>query len=453
MSKKAVLLLLFVAGFLVSCSPSPKPDSIVLVIIDTCRADHVGAVRGENEVTPFLDDFAGQATVFTRAYSHSPWTLPSLASLFTSQVPMHHGAGGRLGELRSLPEEAVTLAEACRDAGLGTAAISNVQFLSTKYGTTQGFDHVDFVEHESNLDSRRAAETTDAALAWLASNGEQPFLLVVHYFDPHLVYDPPEPFRARFAAGGTGGKMNRNFGQLSQIQQIRKGNLKLTPEDFVRLGGLYDGEISYTDAEFGRFLQGLEELGAASRAVVTVLSDHGEEFNDHGSFEHGHTQYDELLHVPLLIRAPGAASRAARITAPVALKDVGPTLCELIDVPTPPAFSGRSLVPAFTGGTLPSLPILSQGNMWGPEQAALRMGNWKVIVETVSGEREEKSYKLFDLSEDPGEQRNLAEEHPARLAEMTAYLDGLLSSGKTEGDAPELSEKERERLRSLGYVR
>ena len=171
MSKKAALLIPLIAGFLVSCSPSPKPDSIVLVIIDTCRADHVGAVRGENEVTPFLDAFAGEATTFTRAYSHAPWTLPSLASLFTSQIPMHHGAGGRLGEFRSLPEEAVTLAEACREAGLRTAAISNVQFLSPKYGTTQGFDHVDFHEHETNRDSRRAAETTDAALSWLVSIG------------------------------------------------------------------------------------------------------------------------------------------------------------------------------------------------------------------------------------------------------------------------------------------
>jgi choline-sulfatase len=455
-SKKVAWLLPVIAGFLASCSPSPKPDSLVVVIIDTCRADHVGAKRGENEVTPFLDAFADQAASFTHAYSHSPWTLPSLASLFTSKIPMHHGAGGRLGEFRSLPQEAVTLAEVCREAGLRTAAVSNVQFLSPKYGTTQGFDHVDFIEAESNTDARRATGTTDAALSWLAQNGDQPFLLVVHYFDPHLVYDPPEPYRSRFAADGAGGKVNRDFGKLSQIQQMRKGNLKLSPADYVWLGGLYDGEISYTDAEFGRFLQGLEETGTASRAVVTVVSDHGEEFNDHGSFEHGHTLYDELLHVPLLIRAPGTATDAARISGIVALKDVAPTLCELIDVPVSAEFTGRSLVPALSGGSLPPRPILSQGNMWGPEQAALRMGNWKVIVETIPGEQEEtvaKRFKLFDLSEDPGEQKNIAEDHPERLAAMIEHLDKLLSEGKTEGQAPELSEKERERLRSLGYVR
>ena len=456
-SKKVTLILCLIAGILTSCARAPQPDSLVLVIIDTCRADRVGAIRGEYAVTPSLDAFADQAATFTRAYSHSPWTLPSVASLLTSQIPLNHGAGGHLGEFRSLPQEAVTLGEACRDAGLATAAVTNVQFLSTKFGLVQGFDHLDDYVPKSNIDTRRAAETTDAALSWLEQNGEGPFLLVVHYFDPHLVYDPPQPYRRRFAAAGYEERTKRRqFGLLGQIQKLRNGQLRLTPEDYVQLGSLYDGEVSYTDSEFGRLVQGLEDLGVASRAVVAVMSDHGEEFNEHGSLAHGHTQYDELLHVPLLIRAPGTVDGAIRIPDPVALKDVAPTLCDLIDIPIPPSFTGQSLVPFLQGGTMPPRPILSQGNMWGPEQVALRMGNWKVIVETVTAQPAdtvEQSFKLFDLHGDPGEQRNLADENPEQLAAMLKQLDVLLSGRKTEGQEPALSEEDRKRLRSLGYVR
>ena len=456
MTKKVVPIFCLIAGLLMSCSPAPRPDSIVLVIIDTCRADRLGADRGEFAMTPSLDAFADQAATFTRAYSHSPWTLPSIASIFTSQIPMRHGAGGRLGDFSSLSEEAVTLAEVCRDAGLATAAVTNVQFLSATFGMTQGFDHVDVHLPESNLNMRRATETTDLALSWVERNGDHPFLLLVHYYDPHLVYDPPQPYRRRFAASGNNEAKKHLFGMFGQIQKLRDGVLDLTPEDYVRLGGLYDGEVSYSDAEFGRLVRGLEDLGVASRAVVAVMSDHGEEFNEHGSFEHGHTLYDELLHVPLLVRSPGRVHGALRISDPVALKDVAPTLCQLNDISTPPSFTGQSLAAALEGGTLPARAILSQGNMWGPEQVALRTGDWKVIVETVATELEgdgEKRFQLFDLHGDPGEQKNLAEDNPEQLAAMLEQLDELLSGQKAEGQEPALSEEERRRLRSLGYVR
>ncbi len=455
-TKTVVLILCLIAGLLTSCSPAPRPDSIVLVIIDTCRADRLGAVRGPNAMTPSLDAFADQAANFTRTYSHSPWTLPSIASIFTSQIPMHHGAGGRLGDFRSLPEEAVTLAEVCRDAGLATAAVTNVQFLSPKFGMTQGFDHVDVHVPESNLHMRRATETTDLALSWLEQNGNHPFLLVVHFFDPHLVYDPPQPYRGRFAAAGNNETKENLFGMFGQIQKLRDGEIELTSGDYVRLGGLYDGEVSYSDAEFGRLVRGLEDLGVASRAVVAVMSDHGEEFNEHGSFEHGHTLYDELLHVPLLVRSPGMVHGAVRISNPVALMDVAPTLCELIDISIPSSFAGQSLVAALEGGALPARPILSQGNMWGPEQVALRTGDWKIIVETVATDLEgegEKRFQLFDLHGDPGEQKNIAEDNPGQLEAMLEQLDELLSGQKAEGQEPALSEEERRKLRSLGYVR
>ncbi len=456
MSKLSALILCLLAGLLVSCAPSSPPDSAVLVIIDTCRADRVGAVRGEYEMMPAVDAFAADAATFTRAYAQSSWTLPSIASIFTSQIPAHHGAGGRLGDFRSLPDAALTLAEACRDAGLNTAAVTNVQFLSAKFGMVQGFDHRDVYVPQSNLDMRRATQTTDAALSWLEQNGEQPFLLVVHYFDPHLVYDPPQPYRRRFASPGDRESTKRHFGMFGQIQGMRQGKFELPPEAYVQLGGLYDGEVSYSDAEFGRLVAGLAELGVANRAVVAVMSDHGEEFNEHGSFEHGHSMYDELLHVPLLIRAPGTIKGALRVPNPVALIDVAPTLCELIGVAPPPTFRGQSLVPVLQGGTLADRPILGQGNMWGPEKVALRLGNWKVIVEAVaapaagSGER---TVTLYDLGADPGEQRNLAAEHPDRLAAMLEQLGDVLVGETTEGEAPVLSEQERQRLRSLGYVR
>ena len=470
-SLKRLIIVLLVATALIGgarlllCPGAARSsDSIVLVILDTVRADRLGCLGGRRGLTPELDRFAAGAAVFTAAYSHAPWTLPSVASLYTGELPETHGAGGHLGSFRSLGESARTLAEVCRDAGLETGAVVNVQFLTESFGMTQGFDDVDAYVPTTNLDVRKAGPTTDAALDWLERHHGRPFLLVVHYFDPHLVYDPPQPFRRSFADPRDRESGEYLFGVFGELQALRRGDIALANELLARLEALYDGEVAYVDHEFGRLLRGLERLGLDDRTVVGVVADHGEEFGDHGSFEHGHTLYDELLHVPLLVRAPNGVA-GGRSSAAVRLVDVAPTLLELIGLPPEPSFAGASLIPLLRGAQESDRPVLSMGNMWGPGGASLRQGDWKLVVDDSASAvvpvedpaRAAPSLRsrLFHVGEDPGETTDLAGEHGRRrdamLADLLRTLN-LAAAPRDPGRDTELSDEERRRLRSLGYV-
>ena len=433
---------------LAGCGGPERPD-VVLVVVDTLRADKLGCLGSPRGLTPAIDRFAEGALVFEQASAHAPWTLPSIASLFTSTTPPQHGAGGRLNEalqsdFRALPEGAVTLAEALAGAGFRTALIGNVSFLTAPFGLTQGFEHCDVVAAESNELARDAHGTTEAALAWLRQS-EGPSFLVVHYFDPHAVYDPPAEFRERFAApedrSGT-----FTFGTRAELAALRRGQLELDLATLARAERLYDGEIAFVDRELGRLLAFLEERSASRPCVVALTADHGEEFGDHAGFEHGHTLYRELLHVPLLVSAPGLA--AGRVRAPVAQIDLAPTLCELAGVALPSAFAGQSLAGALTSEPLAAQRgILAEGNMWGAERTSWRSGNWKLVRSTGAPS------ELYDLARDPLEQSDLAERDWRELERMQDELFAVVQALAVQaGERAELDAETRAVLERLGYV-
>jgi len=425
-------------------TPDPPPPNVIVVLLDTLRADRLGVYGRKPSLTPRIDAFAEGATVFDHAYAHAPWTLPSVASLLTSRTPDRHGAGGAKGRFTTMTAEGETLPEVFGGAGYATGAVTNVLFLGPRFGAMRGFDTVDHVSPRDNQLLRIAEVTTDTALSWIDRRKGAPFFLLVHYFDAHLTYDPPAPYRALHASPEDASARSHVFGHVNEIVAFRRGELELSSDTISRLEQLYDGEVAYMDAEVGALLDGLEERGLLDEAVVVITADHGEEFEDHGGFEHGHTLYDELLQVPLVVRRPAGAT-PARNDATVRLIDVAPTLVELASLERPASFTGTSLVPQLDGAAGDERAVVSLGNMWGPSGRAIRRGRYK-LIESAEGE----IVGLFDREADPEEQTDLRAVKPevtAALREALARELGPLGHG-----APaELDESEREQLRALGY--
>ena len=304
-----------------------RAKGIVLVSIDTLRRDHVGAYGYRPPTTPRLDALARAGLLAEDAVSVSSWTLPSHLSMLTSVDPAAHGATDlRHGFNRRVP----TLPALLRDAGYATQAVTSHLYVSAVYGVDQGFDRLDF--HQD----RRATDVASRAMDLVDRFGDRPFFLFLHFYDPHWHYDPPPEVRALFERGYTGGLTGR-WGDFST-----RAPGSVTRADLDHLLALYDGEIRYTDNELGRVLDHLGARGALANTLVLVTSDHGEEFLEHGSWEHQKTLYEEVIRVPLIAHGPGIATR--RETAPVSLLDVAPTILAWAGVAAPPSFQGRSLL-------------------------------------------------------------------------------------------------------------
>ena len=458
MSRRSVFLALFLAAagaWLLlrglRRTATPSAPNLLVIAIDTLRADRLGVLGNPRGLTPTLDRLAGEGALFRRAFAPAPWTLPSFASLFTSKTPEEHAAGGRIGDFRGLAAEHTTLAELLRDAGWRTGAIVNVDFLGRSFGLTQGFESVDERFYGDNERLRDAKETTDAALAWIERERSNAFFLFAHYFDPHARYAPPKEWRERFADPRDQRSDAFEFGQRDQVVLWRAGRIRPTQDDFERAEKLYDAEVAYTDSEVGRLVAGLDALGLAANTIVVVVSDHGEEFLDHGDWEHGHTLHDELLHVPVILRQPGRIAARA-VDAPVGTVELAPTLLAFCGLDVPEGFRGRDLGPALAGGALAPHALLAHGNFWGEPHASLREPEWKLIERPQAGSTRRELYRW---TEDPRERTDLAEADPVTRERLEADLRLLRDWVRSRAfRAPRVvpTAEERERLRSSGYV-
>lgn len=441
----------------------PEPPSgagnVVLVLVDTLRADKLGCLGNTLGLTPEIDALAEQGFLFEQAFSHAPWTLPSMASVLTSNLPARHGAGGKFTATErptGLIPGVRTLGECFADQGYETGAIVNVFWLGPKFGMHRGFADYDFQPPRKGQKVQRlATEVTDRAIAWIRkkrADSERPFFLMVHYFDPHLTYDPPAAFRKKFALPADYTPVPGLFGTEADMIGLRRGRSNASRLPIRRLERLYNGEIAYTDQEVGRLFDAIDEMGLRESTVVALLADHGEEFLDHGGFEHGHTNYDELLHVPLIIRFPELI-KPGRSKATVGLMDVAPTLCSLAGVEAESTFSGRSLESILFGQSTESREVVSEGNMWGPAIRSLRSPRHEGYKLIESAGRLE----LYRVSEDPHERHDLAKDaaEAERRDTMSEYLAARLklAEGRRLGKASEVSltEDEKDSLKGGGY--
>lgn len=434
----------FALAGLAGCSHEEPParPNVLLILSDTTRADRIGCYGNERGLTPAIDGLAADGVRFDAAYSHAPWTLPSTASLLTSLHPTEHGAGGKVPEFTGLDAGVETVVEVFRDAGWRTGAVVNVDFLASSFGLAQGFEWVDEQWFPSNSKVRRATPTTDAAIEWLSAREGEPFFLLVHYFDPHAVYDPPVDYRRRFASPEDRETEEFVFGTRRDMMALRQGQLELDAGTIARAASLYDGEVAYTDAEIGRLLEHLGRSGRDEETIVVFTADHGEEFLDHGGFEHGHSMFDELLRVPLIARWPDGP-RGRVVEEIVRHIDVAPTLCRLAGLPVPDSFAGASLLEVRG-----DRPVLAHGNFWGEPRTALVSGGYKLIVDA------QQRGALFDLSADPRERKNLVLEEPDVVQRMQGELRDMETRlrAAAAGERVELTPEVEEMMRSIGYL-
>jgi arylsulfatase A-like enzyme len=401
--------------------------SVLLISIDTLRADHLGFYGYERPTSPELDRLAAGAAVFEAAEASAPWTLPALASLLTSEHGSTHGCWD-YGSV--LDDSFTTLPELLLAAGYDTACIASHLFVTTRHGLQQGIVHTDDsyaypeVEPEESITSQAIADRAIRFLGWKAKAPERaPWFLWLHFFDPHAAYMEHPGISEQFVTSG-----QRSGEQVSRDR--------------------YDGEIRYTDQHVGRVLAALEVNGQAARTLVVLVADHGEEFWDHGAHGHGHSLHREVLRVPLVLRAPGLAPR--RIPDVVRQIDVLPTVLELCGVPVPSGIAGRSLVPLLRGETLAPASALSELDLNTNTLDGLRRGDLRLIRAPGTG-----AARLYDLGRDPLEQQEL--DDPALRDELTAELERLQAAARERArlfgpaGALEFTPGQAEDLSKLGY--
>jgi choline-sulfatase len=398
-----------------SCQPQEHPRyNVLLITLDTVRADHVGAYGSRAGATPAIDALAANGVRFEHAISAVPLTLPSHATILSGELPPHHGL--RNNGAGAFPANRATLATLFSANGYRTAAFTGAFVLDHKFGLNRGFDvYDDEIPRDPNLGDHLEAErrgdlVVDRALTWLARGDARPFFAWVHLYDAHFPYIPPEPYRGRFASSP------------------------------------YDGEIAFVDAQVQRILTSLEHLGQRERTIIIITGDHGEALGEHGELTHGLLLYEPTLRVPLVISAPGVEKNV--VTTPVSLADIAPTVAGLAGVALRGALDGRDLSASLRDRKEPpTADLYSETEYpalygWSP-LAAMRRGTYKYIAAPAP--------ELYELARDPHETRNVLNDERRMMRALDADIRALRASAvappKSGLDAETLA-----KLASLGYV-
>ena len=416
----AALLILAVGitWFVFSLKSSGRIRNILLISIDTCRADHLGCYGYGGKTTPNIDAIAKDGILFENVVSPVPLTLPAHSSMLTGTIPPYHGVHDNLDY--QLAQSNLTLAEILKDNGFATGAIVSSFVLDSQFGIDQGFDYYnDQFEDEikkGHFAERRGEEASRFACNWLSENKDKPFFLFLHYYDPHTVYDPPEPFASKFA------------------------------------NDLYAGEIAYADHCIGKVLKKLKKLNLYDSTLLVITGDHGEGLNEHREKEHGFFIYDSTIKVPLIFRCP-KSSKGKKVNDVIGLIDIVPTFLASLGIEVPPEVQGKDLSGYFEKNNssgddryLCCESLLPTSYNCNPLLGVVTSG-WKYIQSTRP--------ELYNLKDDPREMNNLAEKQLHRARLMQGQLKQILETHirRNEIDSKlALDEASRRRLESLGYV-
>lgn len=395
-----------------------KPLNVVLVTIDTLRADRLRCYGYQGVETPVLDALAARGALFESAVAQTPLTPPSHASIFTGTYPNVHkvrNTGGFV--LGSSPK---TLATILQEQGWTTAAFIGASVLKKAFGFGQGFAHYDdampkgIAKHETGeYPERRAGVVVDRALAWLNGQAAKPYFVWLHLYDPHQPYAAPEPFGSKY----------------------RKDP--------------YAGEVAYTDGELGRFFKAVAARPDYDQTIFVLLSDHGESLTEHGEYSHGVFLYDATLRIPLIVAGPGVPG-GIRVKQQARTIDVLPTVLDLLGGKPPASSQGSSLTPAFSGRQTPTTysygeTVYPKMNMGWAELRSMRTARWKY----VRAPRPE----LYDLAADPNETKNVIGQFRKEADEMETQLRQFARAGQSERiETTSLDAKTMEQLKSLGYL-
>ena len=389
---------------MISCGGKPGRPNLVLIVMDTVRADHLGCYGYSRDTSPVLDSLAEEGTVWRDFDAQSSWTLPATASIFSGLTPREHGARLNVvtGQSYGMDPAMPTLTMLLKSRGYSTAAFMNVFLLSELYEFHRGFDTFDCHDHGHG----RAEETVDMAIDWLeGEESDSPFFLVVHFFDVHDPYDPPAPDDTLFGAGEA---------DCGSYWSFTPGGAVANAGDVDACMALYDGEIAWTDSQIGRLLACLRDRGVAGETMVVVTADHGEEFLEHGYVGHGRTFYEEIVNVPLIISGPGV-ERGLRDSSQVCQIDLLPTALSGLGLEVPGDLEGLDLLDADVDD---DRTVFASGLNTGPpfEAASATSGCTKVVWIAAADSATE-----YDLSADPDEQDALPSVEEQRLQELLDY--------------------------------
>jgi len=450
--------------------------SVFVIALDSVRVDRTSLGGRRDGLMPRFEELAGRSLAFSRAYAQSSWTKPSVASLFTSLFPSSHGAMLRTGRLSPQP---VTLPETFARAGYATAVFSSNPWVSPAFGFDRGVGHFVESEHESftrlvtlhrvlkladkalpGSPVRTALQRLERALGvsqphrsnclrdeavveqfvqWLGASAQGPAFVYFHMMSPHIPYDPP-------------GVAHQDFPDAEQVV-LQRVTDPLPEHRRLRLMQLYDASVAHADAMLGRILDAIAARGLSDKSVIVVTADHGEEFHEHGAWGHGNSLYEEVVHVPLLVRVPGLAAR--RIDDPVMLVDVLPTVAAVAGgearAATRPATSSD-----VEGSDLRSVaaerPAFCELIREGGYQSSAVITREKKYIETTPTLGAPLARESYDLSGDAGERNNEWNQARADLATVLAQLRERAQSHKFSSDTAEIDEESRERLEALGYL-
>jgi len=417
--------------------------NVVIYLVDTLRAGHLGCYGYNRPVSPHIDAFARQSAVFRHTVAQSSWTRPTTTTILTGLLPRTHNV---FSHRDALAPQAVTLAERLREVGYHTAGFVTNPNVAPNFGLDQGFELYRLLGPKR----RTAAGINERAAEWLDSEWKKdaPFFLYLHTMEPHAPYDPPPAFLQRFAPG----LRNPAWTQMAFVEALEKGDAVGTPEVRQGLRNLYDAEIAANDEAFGALVDLLVQRKLWDDTVIVFVADHGEEFGDHGGWEHGRTLYDEMLDVPLIVRIPGAGGKIVERQAQQV--DVVPTILDALGLKLPADLEGRSLLalaegPAIDPQEEPAFSWLEERSL---RSAAVTTPKWRLVEKRfpVSG-----SY-LYDRQADPEERHNLAREQPVRAGYLRAQLRAVERSrlGTLKAlEAKPLDPETQNQLKALGYLR
>jgi len=399
--------------------PASQTDWNVLIItMDTTRADHLGCYGYKEAMTPNIDSIAARGVRFANAYTPAPLTLPAHCSIFTGKYPFAHHVRNN-GTYYLTPDQK-TLARILQAKGFATSAFVASFTLDSRFGLAQGFDvYDDTFKAQEVLKTYRSERTADKVVSsflnWLQANGQKRFFSWVHFYDPHLPYTPPAPFSEEF---------------------------KKHP---------YDGEIAFMDSQIGRLLSGLKDAGLLDRTIIILAADHGEALGEKREIDHGLFIYESTLRVPLIVYGQGLPSKGIVVESRVRLIDILPTVLELLKIKPPEDISGQSLLPYIRSRQKADLPSYIESyfpreNFGWSELIGLIDGQWKFI-------RAPKP-ELYDLASDPHEEKNMINEKAEIARGLNQKLQGIIANQETDNQRAQrgLSKEEMMKLRSLGYL-
>lgn len=477
----SVCLTLILSGFLFGCDngknqharvDGPRPN-IIFILIDTLRTDPLGTYGDQRGLSKTFDDIAAEGVVFEHAIAASPWTQPSVASLFCSYYPGVHqvlsfqhavnATRGNEQRIAVFSDVFVTLGELLQERGYATAAFVANPFILPPFGFAQGFDHFDASFASNNAPG---SLVNQAANDWLEHRKlDQPFFLYLHYMDVHGPYDSRPDFLADLldVVDQLPNKQRLSEQQLSELAYLRRLPSKVTdPDRHERLAvyreywvARYEAGIREMDLHLADLKARLSAMNLWGDAYVILISDHGESFYEHGYWDHGQSLHQSELHVPLVFRWPDVLPPGQRISHTVSLIDVMPTIAEQLDMPQIEGIQGISLAPLFKDPDplSPRQPVFAEGVKYKPELKALFWGDWKTIFNIQND-----NPLLFNLTEDPREQYNRAGTQQQQVQKLhTALARQLETNNRLGAEVParysHLTPEQLEQLRSLGYIK